>query len=278
MNDLEYLVGQILAFPDTKVLHESYRPLVNILRRGYRDIDVRFSKQELKHIFYAYNDPSKILLYSGGKCSTALALECKNTGPLLYYVGDDEDMVKDFCKEIGLNYSIYNKEFDTDSPLYLVWIIASAITSAVNWGLPPIIYLGTFEMSSIHNNPVCMWKNCVEVIRAFEDVIKQVIPQFQIKLPLPSYSYVWDILMKNKGYLKYIRTDTVLDEMIFCIAKEDWWIEDCNDYLLYIKKLRKLYYNEVGYKASLEEFWKRYFFYDMSRSKHNPEMKKLFGE
>ncbi len=285
MNDLEYLVDQLYTwyeFFEGNVreyqLHISYMPLFDIIRQGYIYEYMEFDDKLLTPLKYDAERRRPIILYSGGKCSTALALEQSNKDSILFYAGEEDSWIDDFSKDVGMDYHVSILELNYGNPLYLLCIIGEAIIYAVNNNLSPIIYAGTFEMSSIHNNPVSMWANCIELIQAFEAVMGQVVPDLKILLPMPSYSYVWDTLMKNKGYLKYIRTDTALDEMIFCIAKEDWWIEDCNDYLLYIKKLRKLYYNEVGYKASLEEFWKRYFFYDISRSRHNPEMKKLFGE
>lgn len=286
MNDLEYLLNQLFRwykFMENEVddysLHESYKPLNDVIRRGYIYEYMPFEKKDIKPIDYKIELPQKpILLYSGGKCSTALALEYKNRNPMLFYVGKDNEWIKEFSAELTLDYRVNDIELNHGNPLYLLYIIGLAILYAVEYHYSPIIYVGTFEMSSIHNNPISMWSNCVELIVSFEEVLHQVLPDLQIMLPMPSYSYVWDILMQNKGYLKYVQHGTNVDRMIFEMAKEDWWIEDCENYLLYIKKLRKIYYNEIGYKASLKDFWQRYFFYDIRRSKHIPEMEKLFGE
>lgn len=277
MNDFEYLIGQILSWPDTKVLHEAYLPLFNLLRQGDRTVDARFDRKKLVPIDYDM-DEKCTLLYSGGKCSIALAIDFQRKHPLLYYVGNNRDKIRGFANELDLEYVVENKKLDDSSPLYIVWIIALAIKRAVENHMAPIIYLGTFEMSSIHSNPISMWKNCVEIIRAFEYAIRQVIPSFQIKMPMPSYTYVWEILMKNKGYLKYVWCDEALDAMIFDIAKDDWEIESCKYYILYIEKMKNWYEQELGYRTNLRDFWKRYFFYDIIRSNHRYEMEKLFGE
>ena len=279
-NQLENLYQYMEGDKKSLTLHSLFIPLCQILHQGFENFDITdftFDESEIPQEKYDIEDKRCVMLYSGGKCSLAMALMVSSEKYKLFHYGDLD--ISAIADELNAEYEIIPYKFNSNNPLYLLKLLGETLKSIIKSHLSPIIYVGTFEMSSIYHNPVDLWGNCIEIVEQANSLFSQIVPGFSVALPLPSYSYAWDMLLSNRGYMKYIVCADSTEQMILDIARNDWNIVECKNYTLYIMKLKKLLEEERGYKVkSAKELWKRYFFYDIRRSEYKAEIEKLLGE
>lgn len=153
-----------------------------------------------------------IILFSGGKVSTALALRLRsmNKDIALFYVKDiNHPEVTDRVREIAerLRLPLLETPNSTGSgDMYGIDIAHEAMTYAVNNGISPRIYMGCFESASIQNNKRVDWRYCDEFIGTYAKVVKKYIFGADILRLFPNYTTVEDEYTRNKEFLQYFKS------------------------------------------------------------------------
>lgn len=228
---------------------------------------------------FEYIDNGKqILLFSGGKISTAIAsmYKRKEENVLLWYfdngyadpnkIKPNRDNAIKIAKLLGMDIVISKSYYHTSVPLFMMKLIAEALEFILEERMSPKIITGLFYGASVNNNPFELLGYSREFIASEIDFFRKFIPEFDVSMPIPSYSIAWDELMRRREVLPYIICEDEVDRLTSYIIYADFDIidSDKDKYLKYFNRLKNIYNQETGVKHSDEEVWKRYFFYNMS--------------
>ena len=260
-----------------------------------------FKMPEFRKIYYnsrtIYISPQDensktLVLFNGGKASLATALEAKRRGvnAVLFYVKNmdptfarwaysQEQAVKQMAEKLELPLVIQKTKMYYKNPLYRARILNTGLQYAIEHNFSIHIWTGTFDNVSIKNNPFRFFPNSVEFKDCYSNLVKSIYRDFAIITPLPTSSYMWDVLMSNRGFVKYIYSETTIDAVLTYLYSIDYSVveeEDGTLYMKYMEKLRREYEVETGVKPkTIEDLWKRYFFYNIYKSKHHEELLKF---
>lgn len=230
-----------------------------------------------------------LVLFNAGKASLATAIEAKrrNVNAVLFYVKNmdpkfarwafpQEQAVRQLAEKLDLPLVMQKTKMDPKNPLYRARIFNMALKYAIEQDYSIKIWTGTFDGVSIVNSPFRFFQNSVEFKRCYTELIHSVIGDFAIVAPLPSSSYMWDVLMSNRGLARYAFSETTIDVVLSYLYNIDYeMIEEQDEglYMKYMEKLRNEYIAERGIPPKrIEDLWQRYFFYNIYKSKHYKEL------
>lgn len=241
------------------------------------------SFEQYEYETYSNEGHKQVLLFSGGKISTAVASILKRKEKdiiLLYYKNVDDnpnnikpkaDAVTKLADELDMDLIIIPIGYNKSNPLFMMYLIAETvnqITAYQDWSFN--ILTGLFYGTSIYNNQFESLAYSREFIEAEKNLFCKVISEFNISMPIPSMSFAWDELMRRKEVIPYLICEDEVDRITSYIIQSDYDIiePDEEKYLKYFRRLKNIYRNEIGINSVTDkEVWKRYFFYNMSYSK-----------
>lgn len=239
--------------------------------------------------YITYQDDGKRLVcFNGGKVSLACALRMKNTGQdvILFYVKprnkhDEEKRLQEIADKLEMPLVVCPtliECFDA-SPFKNMMVLNYAIDYAVENKHSLNIVYGTFTAASISVNSLEDYRNCIEWMNTYSAAVRKIYPDFKISMPMPGYNFVWDELLHNRQFVQYIRCEDETEEWILYIAKVDHNLQvekDKNKYILYIKRLKRLWESENNKRLQdIHKLWNRYFFYRIEKSKHYGDLMNL---
>lgn len=276
-------------------LDERLKPLCDVLNSYIAEFKLpRFTKL-IPISRTIYLDPQEsdtartLVLFNAGKASLATALEAKRRGvnAVLFYVKNmdptfarwafpQEQAVKKIAEKLDLPLVIQKTKMYYRNPLYRARIFNTGLKYAVENNYSIHLWTGTFDGVSIKNNPFRFFPNSVEFKSLYTELINSVVRDFSIVTPLSSASYMWDVLVSNKGYARYTFSETPFDAVLSYLYNIDYSMIEESDpdlYMKYMEKLRREYIAENGIPPkTIDDLWKRYFFYNIYKSKHYKEL------
>ena len=275
-------------------LDERLKPLCDVFNSYVAEFKMpRFTRSisVSRSIYISTQDRESktLILFNAGKASLATALEAKRRGvnATLFYVKNmdpkfaryaypQEQAVLNLADRLDMPVVVHKTKMDPKNPLFRARIFNSGIQYAVEQKFSIKLWTGTFDGVSIKNNPFRFFPNSVEFKRLYMELINSVVRDFSIVTPLSSASYMWDVLVSNKGYARYTFSETPFDAVLSYLYNVDYsMIEESEPdlYMKYIEKLRREYIVENGIPPkTIEDLWKRYFFYNIYKSKHYKEL------
>lgn len=254
-----------------------------------------------------------IVLCSGGKDSAAVAYYYKKLGYTvhLYHAiginkayGDEQKAAEKIAKYLDCDLYVdklwaQGPHKFIEHPMKNYAIANGAIHYALENHIPPIIATGNFSKSLLDLNPfeVCAG-DCVEMWRAYEKIIRKVIPDFRVELPLETNADTFKILSKDwdlfnltiscmspyrfRAHWKH-RTEERYNVRLFdnrcgccwkCCIEAMWLMDtdkmDYNEeyYLHCVDILNNTIKKETGsFAMNLDNLWENYMFYPMSESR-----------
>ena len=255
-----------------------YTPMVLI--NSYISYFIMPSFTEYNYFPFEYKSDKKLILFSGGKLSTAVASMYKRSeidATLLYvkdrwadpnHIRPNQTKAENIADILNMDLIVLPLDYSLSNPFHILYIIAEALCYAIDEGYSADLVTGLLYGMSANNNPFNMLAYSREFIDAEKQLFKKVLPGFNISMPIPSYSFAWDELMRRKEVLPYLICEDEIDRITSYIIQTDYRIiePDEEKYLKYFRRLANIYNNETGVKHTDAEVWKRYFFYNMSYS------------
>lgn len=309
VSDTDYMFDDILW------LDTSFEPLCDILQEHL----LIFRKPEIKPFEFpeiCKNCDTKneiIVCLSGGKDSAAVAYYYKKKGYKvhLYHAtgvnkayGDEKKAAQRIADYLGCDLFIDKIVLSgthrfIEHPLKNYVIANGALHYALAKGYAPVIAFGNFNKSILDMNEfeVC-GGDCIEMWQAYEKIVKTVLPNFRMEIPLETNADTFDLLSDDwelftmsvscmspfrfREHWKH-RVEEKYNIRIFenrcgccwkCII-EILWLMDFNnmeyheDFYLYgIGILAKTIYKETGCKEeNIQSIWDNYMFYPIEKSK-----------
>lgn len=204
--------------------------LDNLIKRKDEPVDVRFAplcKKILRNISsdkkrdlpsfeernivpyrYDYLPDDVVLLFNGGKVSTAVALKLRemHKNVKLYYVRvagtNTTDRIYDIAERLHLPLAIC-KDTVSYGMFHGMSLAHEGLAYAVKHGFSPKIYMGCFDFASMLNNDYKNWKYCSEFIDTYSHVAKKYIEGAGVVRIMPSYNIVDDMYIRYKEYLQF---------------------------------------------------------------------------
>ena len=162
------------------------------------------------------NGNNVIVCLSGGKDSVALAKMLKDCGKkvYLYHVSginkaypDEKDAVVDIAHTLGLPYYIDHIVLSgshrfVEHPMKNMIIANGAIHYGIREGIGTQIAFGNFNESYLEGNEfnVCAG-DCMDMWYAYEKIIRSIIPNFTIMIPLNNSQESLKIIEQNRELL-----------------------------------------------------------------------------
>ncbi len=258
-----------------------------------------------------YDSNNIILAFSGGKDSTAYAKLLKELDKNVYLyhvhninaVYDEASHAQAIADYLGL--PIY---FDTvklsghhewiEHPMKNMIIANGALHYGIREGIGTQIAFGNYINSTVENDSFdfCGGDD-IEMWEAYEEIITEIIPDFQIHMNLDNLGDTLDLVCKDRellnltqscigraGLREYNRQrikskydiELPLNRCGYCykccveyiyMADHDLIKYDERYYKNCIRLLRKNIEKEYGETPDIELLWNRFFFYDISKSK-----------
>lgn len=309
VSDTDYMFDDILW------LDESFTSLCDILQEHL----LIFRKPEIKkfnfpEIEYKPGKEKEITVcLSGGKDSAAVAYYYKKKGYTvhLYHAtgvnkayGDEKKAAQRIADYLECDLFIDKILLSgthkfIEHPLKNYVIANGALHYALAKGYAPVIAFGNFSKSILDMNEfeVC-GGDCIEMWQVYEEIIKPVLPDFRIEIPLETNADTFDLLSEDwelfsmsvscmspfrfREHWKH-RTEEKYNLRIFdnrcgccwkCIVETTWLMdfdkmEYHEDFYLYgIGILAKTIYKETGNKEEdIQAVWDNYMFYPIEKSK-----------
>lgn len=223
-NDIEQLYADVSdgftnkSLFDTVTYDESFRQLCEILYERVEWYDMpEFTTRSYPQTVVEENDHSVILCMSGGKDSVATALRLQELGynVVLYHIHginkvypNEVDIVKDLAKRLRMplftdTVALCGKHGFVEHPMKNMIIANGALSLALKLGIPPVIAFGNFSDSHLEDNvfEVC-GGDCVEMWKAYFDIVRQSLPTAEILLPLKNGGDTLRILGDNIDLVK----------------------------------------------------------------------------
>lgn len=309
VSDTDYMFDDILW------LDESFEPLCDILQEHlliFRKPEIKpFQLPEIDNFCDTVNEITVCL--SGGKDSAAVAYYYKKLGYKvhLYHAtgvnkayGDEKKAAQRIADYLGCDLFIDKillsgtHQF-IEHPLKNYVIANGALHYALAKGYAPVLAFGNFSKSILDMNEfeVC-GGDCIEMWEAYEKIIKTVLPDFRMEIPLETNADTFDLLSEDwelfsmsvscmspfrfREHWKH-RTEEKYNLRLFenrcgccwkCIIEVLWLMdfdkmEYHEEYYLYgIGILAKTIYKETGVKEeSIQSIWDNYMFYPIEESK-----------
>ena len=169
-----------------------------------------------------YSTKNIIVCFSGGRDSFVTAKHYQKLGynVLLYYVdglngvysagGHECEIVRKASDYLGLplvveelSYHGHHTWFEHPLKNMLLW------SMALSWGVSHEysikIATGNFTTAKLEDNPfpVCAG-DCIEVLNAFESIVRRFIPKFRMYHPSRNLQTTMNYFLKNPGELEYV--------------------------------------------------------------------------
>lgn len=170
-----------------------------------------FVARDISPFYYEPSD-SCVLLFSGGKVSTATALRLRSMHKdvTLLHVKTltppkDVSRIRKIADDLKLPLLVCEDIDMEDNAFYGMRLAQTALEYAVRNGMSPKIYMGCFDMASILNNKPEDWKYCIEFISTYARVARKYIFGADILRIMPSYQVLDDEFVRNKALLKYFK-------------------------------------------------------------------------
>ena len=294
----------------------SFKEVYNLFTEyGKTKFDVKFNVVRWdKLVLPQYPKKNIIVCFSGGKDSVATALHYQKLGynVYLYHVKGINKTYKDEYKAVqrladylGLPLTIEEVQLKgdhewTEHPMKNMIIADMAIQYGIRENIGIKIAFGNYYTSHIYDDPfeVCAGDD-IEMWRAYERIIKSVIPGFKMYIPLRNIQTSYNAINERPELLELIQS---------CIGPYRYreYLHDNNEKKYGIKLLshrcgscwkcaaeyiwytdhKKLEYNEDFYKHCLQvlrntvkkedgihirsdrSVWQRYMFYPIKQSKY----------
>lgn len=311
LSDTEYMFQQ----EDVLWLDDSFKELSDILNRNLMIYNVpKFKQFDFTEI--STRNPNRkevVLCLSGGKDSAAAAVLLRHMGYIvhLYHVvgvnkayGDEQKAAQRIAKYLDCDLYIDKIQLSgthrfIEHPLKNYIIANGALHYALYRGYRPLICFGNFSQSYLADNAfeVC-GGDCIEMWDAYKTIIRRVIPNFDILIPLKSnadtFSAIEDDWVIFNACISCMspyrfrahwkrRTEqrygiSLFDNRCGCCWKcciEEMWLMDTDKkplneeyYLHCVEILWNTVYKERGYYAEdIYELWNTYMFYPIEQSK-----------
>lgn len=300
------------------VCDTSVRNLMGLFE-GYADIhrSYVYVKKDTKPLDIPEFSPKNIIVcFSGGKDSFAVARHYQGLGYNVYlyhlkglnatYCGKySEHLAAQKCAEyMGLpltveeiSYSGYHEW--TEHPLKNMVLAARALSWGIREGITTKVAVGSFKTAMLDDNAfeVCAG-DCIEMWKAYDRIVRRIIPKFHTYIPNDNYQTAYEVLEKEPQALEVLiscmtpnrfrdafrkRTERNYNIRLLPNRCGCCW-KDCAEYVYFTDKgvlqLNERYYvhclevlahtheKETGARySSIYELWNDYFFYPMSESK-----------
>ena len=316
ISDFDYM------FEDEQVLwlDESFKPLCDILQE--RLLQFRspiFKKFDLPNVYNTFTSQKNwdtkckevTVCLSGGKDSAATALYFKNHGYRvhLYHAagvnkayGDEKKAAQSIADYLGCDlfidtFNLSGTHQYIEHPLKNYIIANGALHYAMAKGYAPVLSFGNFYKSTLDMNEfeVC-GGDCIEMWFTYADIIRTIIPDFEIKIPLATNGDTFDILKTDwklftlavscmspyrfRAHWKH-RTEQTFGLRLFDNRCGCCW--KCCTESIWLMDVGKMEYNEEYYKHCLgvqisailkendekvdvEGAWNNYMFYPIEKS------------
>lgn len=203
--------------------HELLKPIVELFKWGNSKYDFEYLHTDVQKIKLPKVDTKNIIVcFSGGKDSFAVARHYQKKGYNVYlyhlkglnatYCGGSAEvyMAKECAEYMGLQfiteeigYSGYHEWIE--HPMKNMLLLNRAISYGINHGITYKIAVGTFKTSNIIDSPfeVC-GGDTIDMMRAYEAVIRAFIPRFKLYIPSLNYQTAYNTLVKEPDALPHI--------------------------------------------------------------------------
>ena len=258
------------------------------------------------------DDKNILLAFSGGKDSTALALRYKEYGfnVTLYHLRGINQTYKDewqVCEKVAdkldmpliiETVSLKGSHCWIEHPMKNMIIANSMIQYCIKNNMYPNIAFGNFTNSSVEDEAfeVC-GGDCFEMWKSYENIITQIIPDFEINISFESMKNTWEMILahreiidivqscigpyRSREYLKK-KNEEKYNIKLFDHHCGSCWkcaLEYCtyadNDLQEYnagyyshcLEILKKTYKKEYGINPTIDKIWEYYFSYTRDKSK-----------
>lgn len=284
-----------------------------LVKYGNIELPVVYGFMEYENIppLKRVNEKNIILCFSGGKDSTAAALHYKarDYNVLLYHLKGINKTYKDeyltaqeVAKALELplvieEISLVGNHCYTEHPMKNMIIANQALQYGIKSGFGTAVAFGNYYTSHIKDEPFAVCGgDTVEMWEAYESIIRRVIADFEIKVPLcnvedsfntllsqPSLLYKIKSCIGPYRYREYLHANNEKKYNIKLLphrcgscwkcAMEYIWFTD-RDVLEYneayyrhcLKVLQKNSKTETGFlEKDLQKIWNHYFFYNCKR-------------
>ena len=252
-----------------------------------------------------------IICTSGGKDSLATILyyRKKKYKVILYHLKginqtykDEWKAVEQLAQLLGLQVVFEEVKLSgshewIEHPMKNMILANMALQYGIRNRLTTKIAFGNFSTSTLSNDPfdVC-GGDCKEMWKVYVDIIRNIIPDFQIYTPLSNFQDTIDTMLENPKLLQYTQScigpyryrnylhannekkfgiklpqnncgscwKCCLEYCVFC----DNGVYEYNEeyYRHCLEILRKTLYKESGIKYNINDTWNHYFFYGKEKS------------
>lgn len=312
VSDTDYMFDDILW------VDESFTKLCDILQEHlliFRKPEIKpFKLPEIeKKCDTVFENKEITVCLSGGKDSAAVAYYYKKLGYKvhLYHAtgvnkayGDEKKAAQRVADYLGCDLFIDKIVLSgthqfIEHPLKNYVIANGALHYALAKGYAPVLAFGNFSKSILDMNEfeVC-GGDCIEMWEAYEEIIKPVLPDFRMEIPLETNADTFDLLSEDwelfsmsvscmspfrfRAHWKH-RTEEKYNLRLFenrcgCCWKccvESMWLIDYDKveyheefYVHCVQTLARTIFKETGSKAeSLQDVWDNYMFYPFEKCK-----------
>lgn len=320
-----YISDDEFEYDDILWLDESFAELCDTLQSKLLMFRTpKLMKLDLPKIEYRINDPNSkevTVLLSGGKDSAAVAYYYKKKGYKvhLYHAhgvnkayGDEQKAAQRIAEYLDCDLFIdkiqlVGTQHFLEHPLKNYIIANGALHYAIANGYAPVLAVGNFNQSFLDMNEfeVC-GGDCVEMWDMYKDIVRRVLPDFDLKIPLSTNADTFNLLSndwelfrlavscmspfrfrehwKHRAEERYnIR---IFDNRCGCCWKccvESMWLMD-KDYTEFSEPyyfnclgiLAKTIYKETGeFIDDIQFVWDNYMFYPIEQSKVYDKIKNM---
>jgi len=222
--DLYYDVGE--GFPQNLLTiyhhigHTGLLPLVNVIEKGSKSLV--FSRYADKY-YQALNVPKSnnvLVCFSGGKDSTAVAIKLRAEGKnvSLYFLkginksyGDEYLRAENVAKLLGLplfveEVKLVGKSRYKENPVKNQIIATFALNYAIKNNLGCAVAFGDFKEDTIADAVFDRnWSDTQEMWKAYEEVIKAVVPNFEVFTPFNNYCETLYLIAQDRKLLEAVQ-------------------------------------------------------------------------
>lgn len=157
---------------------------------------------------YKATTDETILLFSGGRVSTATALRLRDLHKniTLLHIEESPELscrCLEIAQSLKLPLVIQTSDFKLDGVYRGMMLAHEAIEYAVENEISPVVYMGYFYLASTQNNDKKDWKYCNEFMSAYNRAVGKYILGADVVGLLPSYSAVEDEIFRFKEKSKF---------------------------------------------------------------------------
>lgn len=287
MDEIDYIYSYLSEPPTAlfpMVYDESFSDLVNIFNAyGGHNWRVEYHKRDYPQIEPIYNN-NLILAFSGGKDSIASAIRYKQFGynVYLYHLrginptfSDEWACAEKLAEMLELPIFIDEVHFKgyhkwTEHPMKNMLIANGALSYGIREGITTHLAFGNYTTSYLDDNVFdrCAG-DCMDMWGAYEEIIRRVIPDFEIDVNLENMGDTLNTLADRKD---------LLDESLSCLCRHSLrdyrknWVKEkfgidlfnrrcgscykcCVEYI-YMADHDKLPYSEGYYKYCLGQLYR----------------------